>query len=707
MVVSGNYFDVLGVGTALGRPIIASDDRPGAAGVAVLSDRAWHRRFAGDPGVIGRSVTINGQPYTITGVAAPGFDGALAPLVPDVWVAWNAPGLVPSPGRTGSSQSQDRSGHMIGRMQANVIRSQVQADLSTLAATRAQASPQANRSATMTVYPADTLGDEFRGPAAAFVGLLFAVVGLVLLIACINLATLLLARSTARTREICIRLSLGASRRRLIRQLLTESLVVSLLGGILAFVLATVAARAIETAIASVPTPIPLGLDLSFDWRVIAFTAALVISTTMFFGLAPALRAAKTEVLRGLKDAPAMAGPSRSRLRAVLVTTQVAMSAVLLIVGAVLIRSMITARAIDRGFVAEGILTASVDLDTRGYSAERGAQIYEQLLERGQALPGIQSVSAIDIVPLTLSNSTAVLLKEGQAPPTPERVGELEHVYLTGVTRGHFRTLGIPLLAGRDFDAGDGAERPLVIIVNETLARRFWPGENPIGKRLRGWDGGNSVGPWMEVVGLAHDSKYVTVGESPRAFVYRPLAQSYTPVPTLLVKTAGAPMTVLPALRAAVHSIDPELALFNVSTLEAATSLSLVPIQAAALLAGGLGVVALLLVAMGLYGVVSHLVRQRTREIGIRMALGAQSGAVVRHLAGQGLRWTVIGLALGIGASLLLTRLLGSLLYGVSATDAISFIGIAGLLTATAYLASYIPARRATRIDPVSTLRYE
>ena len=557
------------------------------------------------------------------------------------------------------------------------------------------------------MYPPNTLADEFQGGAAAFVGLLFTVVGLVLLIACVNLATLLLARSTARTREISIRLSLGATRRRLIFQLLTESLLVSAVGGVVAFGLAASAGWMLENAVATLPTPIPLGLNLGFDWRVVVFTGVLVLATTLLFGLTPAMRSAKTDVLRGLKDAPSMAGPTRSRLRAMLVTAQVAMSAVLLIVGAVLVRSMVTAGAIERGFVTEGVLTAAIDVETRGYTPERGVKFYEQLLEQIEAAPGVLAASAIDIVPLTLSNSTTTLLKEGQTPPPPERAGDLEPVYFTSVTPGHFKTLTIPLLAGRDFNASDGTGRAGVAIVNETMARRFWPGESPIGKRVRSWDWRDSLGPWIEVVGLARDSKYVTVGEAPRAFMYRPIAQEYTPIATLLIKTSGDPMHVLPTLRSRVQALDPDLPLFNVSTLEAATSLSLLPVQAAATVAGGLGVVALLLVAVGLYGVVSHLVRQRTREIGIRMALGAQPGAVVRQLAGQGMRWTLIGMALGIGASLLLTRLLASLLYGVSATDAISFVAIAALLFCSAYAASYLPARRATRIDPLSTLRYE
>jgi predicted permease len=388
-------------------------------------------------------------------------------------------------------------------------------------------------------------------------------------------------------------------------------------------------------------------------------------------------------------------------------TAQVAMSVVLLIVGAVLVRSLLSARAIDRGFDSTGVLTVSLDLETRGYTAAQGGAFYEQLLDRLEATPLVGAANAIDIVPLTLSNRTASLLKDGQPPPPPDRPDALPPVYVAAVSRGHFRTMSIPLIGGRDFTPDDRSGRPEVAIVNETLAHRYWPGENPVGKRLRNWNGGEDFGPWIEIVGLARDSKYVTIGEDPKAFMYRPLSQDYAPATALLLKSAGDPAAAIAAVRSAIRELDPELPVFNASTLDAVTALSLLPIQAAALLAGALGIVALVLVAIGIYGVVSYVVRQRSREIGIRMALGAQPTTVVSQLANQGLRMTAIGLVAGLGASLLLTRFLAGLLYGVAATDALSFAGISALLIVTVYLAAYFPARRATAIDPVQTLRYE
>ncbi len=700
MTVTGNYFHVLGVSAALGRPLQSSDDVQGAPGVAVLSDRAWRARFAASPRTIGQTMAINGHPFTIVGVAPASFDGMLTPLAPELWIAWNGPAFA----ATGTEGPALRSGHMVGRLRDHVSRAQAQADLSTLATARAQAT-QSNSSGMVTVYPATTLGDEIQGGAAAFVSLLSAIAGLILLIACVNLATLLLARATTRGREIGIRRALGAGRGRLIRQLLIEHLPLSLAGGAIAFAIALAATRALTAW--TPPAPVPLALDLHLDWRVMTFLVALALASTVALGLAPALHSSRTEALTGLREGASTTTPGRSRLRALLMTAQVGMSTLLLITGAVLVRSVFSAQAIDPGFDAEGVVAATVDLETRNYAPEQGARFYEQLLTRLESTGGVRAATIVDIVPLTLSNSTRALLKEGQAPPPPDRGGDLPLVYATGVTRGHFQTMTIPLLTGRDFTGADTIGRPNVAIVNATLARLFWPGESALGKRVRNWEGGNSFGPWMEVVGVARDSKYVTVGEDPKAFLYQPLAQAYTPSGTVLVKGTGDAQSLLPVLRATVRDIDPELPVFNANTLAAVTGLSLLPVQFAAAAAAGLGVVALVLVAIGIFGVVSYVVRQRTREIGIRMALGAQPGMVVQQLTGQGVRLTIIGLALGLAVSALATRLLGRLLYGVGATDAFSFAAVAALLVLTVALAAYVPARRATRIDPISTLRYE
>jgi putative ABC transport system permease protein len=693
LAVSGNYFNALGVPAAIGRPILPADDRPDAPG-AVLSDRFWRFRWASNPGVLGQTVTLNGRSATIVGVAPAAFSGTMAPLLPDVFVAVTQP-------RHGTEIS---SVQMIGRLRPGVAIGESQADLATLAASLVrEAAPDRRGRPMLTVYAARTLVPEIAMPAAIFAGVLLVVVGLVLLLACVNIANLLLSRSAARTREIGIRAALGASRRRLLQQLLTESLLLSAVGGAGAAILAVAAARPIAAAAGALPAPAPIGLSFAVDWWLVAAALTLSLLTTVAFGLIPALQSSKHDVLPALKDGAATAGPRQSRLRAVFLTTQVAMSTLLLVLAALFVRGLVSAQTLDRGLVTDGVLAASIDLESAGYSPDRGALVYEQFRERLEQTPGITAATIVDIVPLTLSNRANEMVRDGQS-----EAADAPLVYRNRVTPGHFRTLGIPLVLGRDFDARDRAQGTAVAIVNETLARRFWPGENPLGKRFRErTDRESPASPWFEVVGVARDSKYVTVGEDPKPFMYRPMAQEYTPAGVVMVKTQGNAADALPLVRAAAAAIDPNLPLFSVMTLDAATNVSLLPVKIAAMVAGTLGALALILGAIGLYGVMSYLVRQRTREIGIRMALGAQRGAVIDLVTRNGMRWTSIGLVFGLAVSLAVAKVIAGFLYGVGPADPIAFIGIALLLIATAYVACYIPARRASRIDPLAALREE
>ena len=690
--VSGNYFNALGVPTAIGRPILPADDRADGPGVVVISDRFWRLRWAANPGVLGQTITLNGRPAAIIGVAPSAFTGTLAPFIPDVFVPVTQP-------RHGGEVS---SVQLIGRLRPGVAIGEAQADLMTLAAAMVVGPAPDRPRPVITVYWARTLAPEIAMPAAVFTGVLLAVVGLVLLLACVNIANLLLSRSAARTREIGIRTAVGASRSRLVRQLLTESLLLGAAGGAAASLLAMAVARPIAAAAGSLPSPAPIGLAFVVDWRLIAAAVGLSLVTTVAFGLVPALQSSNHDVLPALKDGAATAAPKQSRLRAVFLTTQVAMSTLLLVLAALFVRGLVSAQTLDRGLVTDGVLAASIDLESAGYNQARGAIVYEQLLERLERTPGLTSANIVDIVPLTLSNRADGMVSEDHR----ERV-DATLVYRNRVTPGHFRTLGIPLVVGRDFDARDRAEGTAVVIVNETLARRFWPGENPIGKRLREFTDRGAPRPWFEVVGIARDSKYATVGEDPKPFMYRPMAQDYTPAGTVMVKTRGNAADALPLVRAAVADIDPNMALFSVMTLDSATSISLLPVKVAATVAGTLGVLALILGAIGLYGVMSYLVRQRTREIGIRMALGAERGTVVGLVTGHGMRWTGIGLVLGLAASFAVAKLIGGFLYGVGPADPTAFVGIALLLIGTAYVACYIPARRASRIDPLVALREE
>ena len=364
-----------------------------------------------------------------------------------------------------------------------------------------------------------------------------------------------------------------------------------------------------------------------------------------------------------------------------------------------------SAYTVDRGLVTEGVLTASVDLESAGLTPERGVAFYDRLRDRLEETPGIAATNIVDVVPLMLSNRANEMVKETVGSAATGIDAGL--VYQNIVSPGHFLTLGIPLVAGRDFDARDRTGATPVVIINETLARRLWPNESPVGKRLRQRDGRDSFGPWLEIIGIARDSKYVSVGEDPKPFMYQPLAQVYKSAATILVKSKGSAMDALPAVRTAVGALEPNLAIFSVMTLDAATSISVLPVKVAAWLTAALGALALILGAIGLYGVMSCLVRQRTREIGIRMALGAHSGAVVRLITRQGMRWTAIGLALGLGAAFSVARLIAGFLYGIGPTDPLAFGVITLLLTATAFAACDVPARRASRLDPLVALRDE
>lgn len=683
--VSGNYFPALGVSITRGRTIAPSDDHESATAVVVLSDRWWRVRF-GERDVLGQTLTINGRAHTVVGIASREFTGTMAPLVPDAWVPLAQ-----------SIRGSDSSVQIIGRLQAGVSVDQAQAELVTIAAVGESPPRDAEAPPMVSVYKARALVPEFAVPAGIFAGLLLVVVAVVLLLACVNIANLQLARSADRAREISVRLAVGASRLRLVRQLLTESLLLSLIGSTAAAFLAFVAARPLAALVASIPSPVPLALSFTVDWGLVLAAIGLATVTAVACGLIPAMQSSKTNVLPALKETAVVAPPGQSRLRATFMTAQVALSTVLLIVAGLLVRGLMNAHTVDRGLVTDGVLMATVDLQSAGHSAERGVAVYEQLRTRLEQTPGVAAASVAELVPLMLSN----------------RAGEMttgSHttlVYQNAVSPGHFRTLGIPLAAGRDFNSADRPGGTPVIIVNETLARRFWPNESPVGKRIRQRTGLETFGPWLEVIGVARDSKYVTAGEDPKPFMYESLAQAYSASANLLVKSRGRAADAVPLLHEVVSAVDPNLALFGVTPLERATNISLLPVQVAASLSAALGVLALALGTIGLYGVMSYLVRQRTRELGIRIALGAQSATVVRLITRQGMRWTVIGLVLGLSAAFGIAKLLAGFLYGVGPADPIAFGTITLVLAATALAACYIPARRASRIDPLVALRNE
>lgn len=700
-IVSGDYFPLLGVTPAIGRLLAPSDDRPGAPPAVVLSHAFWKRRFGGAPDVIGRAMVVNDQPFTIVGVAGERFTGLMTPLVSDLWVPLAADPLL-RPALDPAARVEATSLHLVGRLEPGIDRTRVEADLDTIGRQLRAAAGQSDQGPAVSVYDATVLHPEIAQPVSVFLAVLMTLVALVLLIVCANVANLVLARASGRHSEFAIRQSLGAARTRLVWQLLTENLLLSLAGAAGGLLLAFWSTRLLMAA--QLPTPFPIALDLSLDVRVLTFTIVAAVAATLAFGLTPALSATRIDLVGAIKGTGGDS-PRHSRLRPAFLVAQVSMSVMLLVIAGLFVRSFQNARSAGTGFDAAHVLVASIDLETRGYSGARGRDFVRSLLERLDTSADVVSATALDIVPVTLSNRTIQMLRDGDVEPGPGQPAPTPQIYANAVSPGHFRTLNIGMVAGRDFTSLDDAAGPPVAIVNEMLARQFWPGRSAVGQRLRPSGSGANANDFIEVVGVARDSKYVTVGEAARPFLYRPLAQQYTPRVTILVRSAGTPGAVLSTIRREIRALDSGLAVFNVSSLADATSISLVPARVAGDLLGALGLLALALAALGIYGVLSFLVRARTREIGVRVALGATPRAVTSMVVRQAMTWTAIGAVIGMTASFLLTQFLETLLYGISPTDPATFGGVALLLLLVTLLAAVIPALRASRLDPLVALR--
>jgi predicted permease len=673
MLVSGNYFTTIGVPAAIGRTLAPEDAKPGAAEVIVLSDAGWHRFFGADRGVIGKTVFINGTPRTVVGITPDWFKGTLSPMVPQIY----------APKIEGASPFRV---DLLGRLKPGVSPAQARADLSRIAA---QLTTQDRQRRGIEIYPAKVLVPVLFRPFSLFATVFVVIVTVVLMIVCDNIAILILARSAARRREIGIRLALGASRSRLLPQLLVESLLLCAAGGVIGMYLAYVTARFVTQIY--LPVPMPFALTFNFDWRVVLFAVGTCFVTTLFCGLAPALQSLRLDVLSALKGEGQADG---SRVRSRLIVSQMTLSTTLLITAAVLTHSVMLPVDQDRGFVSDGVLLSTINIGAPGYTPQRRLTFLQTLLQRVEREPGVVSATIVDNIPLANNNPID--------PTELQSGGRTERVYLNHISRGLFQTLNIPLLAGRDFNMADTATTTGVGIVNETLARHFWPGENPIGKRLQSTDGSP-----IEVVGLARNSKYEAIDESEKPFLYRPMTQDPILLPTFLIKATGDPSTILSAVRTRIAEMDPELVPYNVITFNDRLGLSTLMHRAVASVSGSLGLLALALSAIGIYGTMSFLVQLRRREIGIRMALGASPWSVVKLVTNQGMIWTATGLALGVIGGLGATLLLSRFLYGVVVTDPFAFILALLTLGGSAYLACYLPARRATRVDSLALLRDE
>jgi predicted permease len=694
-LVSGNYFSTVGVPLALGRGIAPGEDEVlGRDAVAVLGNGLWRKRFNADPAIAGKTVVLNARPYTVVGVAAPGFTGTDSGIISDFWapLAMQAE-LLPE-----LSQDRDsRTSYWLtinGRLRPGVSLEQAVAAMNVVNKRMHDTYRKSRRLEPITLKVSGGVPGE-RGMITGFLTLLMAVVGLVLLIACANVANLMLARAVGRQQEISIRLAVGASRGRLIRQLLVESVLLSLLGAACGFVLAFYAARALATF--PLPIPFPIAFNLTPDLRVLAFTAALAVATGILFGLAPALAATRQDLISAIKRAAPGSGVFRSfGLRNLLVTLQVALSVVLLIGSGLFLRSLQRAASMDLGIRPENVLTLAVDPRANGYSEERLRDFLTQLDQRVTSLAGVRSMSAVDLMPLSFAEAGRQFSAGGRESGAG----------IFSVLPRYLETMGIPLLRGRDFDpARDLKSRSL--IVSQTLARRLFGDQNPIGRTVR--SGKSDV---FEIIEVAGDAKTVTLGEDTGACAYLYLPRDAATVTsmfglTILVKTTGNPARLLRPVHNEIEALDRNLAVFNGGTLSTHVARAFVVPRLCAILFGVFGAVGLTLACVGLYGVVSYSVRSRTREIGIRMALGAAGPAIMRLVLRQAFTLVAAGLAVGLVAAFAVSRFVASLLYGVSATDGVTFLAVPLVLAGAALLAAVVPARRACAVDPMRAVQAE
>jgi macrolide transport system ATP-binding/permease protein len=711
--VSANYFDVLRVTVERGRSFLPEEDQtPGAAPVAVISHQLWQDHFGNDSDVIGKTVVLNGQQFTIVGVAPPGFVGTEEAFPRDIWVPLSMRTQLRS-GTIGVGANQnpltDRNARwftIMARLKSGVSLRQAQTRMDFVAAQLASAHPETNANRHITVYAAGNGRPFFRTMLLPVTWILLATVGLVLLIACANVANLLLARSTARRKEIAIRLALGASRGRLVRQLMTESVLLAFVGGCAGLVLSIWVTNLLMALKPSVP--LPININVRADWRVLVFTFLFSLVAGIVFGLVPALQASKPELVPVLKDERSAFGHRHTlfSLRNILVIAQVAMSLVVLVAAGLFLKSLRNAQTISPGFDATQVVTMSLATGSQGYDETKSRLFYQQLVNRVQSLPGVQAASIAQSAPLSFFYAPALAaptIVEGHEPPAGENPPIIGN---NTVGPNYFQTLGIPLLRGRDFTAEVQQGTPSVVIINETMAHSFFANQEPIGRRLRVMRRGERPVS-CEIIGVVRESKYLSLGEDPVPFLFLPFSQNPSPVMTLLVRADGNPKSLIAAVRHEVKGLDDNLPPFNVVTLAENIDISLFPARFGALLLGGFGLLALVLATVGIYGVMSYSVSQRTHEIGIRMALGAQVNNVLRLVVGQGMVLASIGMAIGLAAAFALTRVVKNLLYGVSATDLATFAVITVLLFVVALLACYIPARRATKVDPLVALRYE
>jgi putative ABC transport system permease protein len=690
VAVAGDFFAVLNAQPAAGRVFSAADEQQGRKNLVVISHGLWQRSFGSDPKIVGRQVTLDATGYTVVGVMPPGFRFPLERNKTDYWVP-----LDPQ-----DETNRERGANYLSvtaRLKPGVTLAQAQAEMTAIASRLEQEYRDRNAGRGINLVP---LHDALTGNLRRALFVLLAAVGFVLLIACTNVANLQLARAASRSRELAIRSALGAGRGRIVRQLLSESLLLAALGGALGLLLA---AWGVDLLTAALPDDIPRAGDLGLDARVLGFTIAITLLTGLAFGCAPAWQASRAELTEALKEGGRGVSGGRSRLRSLLVVTEVAFSLMLLIGAGLLLQSFRRLLAVNPGFNPQGVLTATIALPSGTYGEEaRQAAFFQQALSRVAALPGVAAAGVVDPMPLGGSMAMNSFSIEGRPPLS---AGERPATHSRVISAAYLQAIGIPLLRGRALAERDDAAAPRVLLINESFARRFFPNEDPLGQRIRLTIAPNFV---AEVVGVVGDVKHRSLDREAGPEAYVSYLQVPTPIMSLIVRAAaGEPLQLAPSVRQAIAQVDKDQPLADVKPLAAWLDESVARQRFNLWLLAVFAVVALLLAASGIYGVISYAVTERTHEIGIRVALGAQRQDVLRLVVGQGLALTLAGVGVGVVGALALTRWMTELLFGVTPTDPLTYVGVAALLVSVALLACYLPARRATKVDPMIALRCE
>lgn len=702
--VTGNYFTMLGVKPFLGRLILPSEGQTvGADPVIVLGYDYWRTHFGSDPNVVGEGVSIDGHAFTIVGVAPESFHGLNSIVSMQAYLPM---GMTTVEGDVKDDFMADwnaRSFIVFGRLKPGVSLEQAQTTLNVIAQRIAEEHPQDEKDLALSVFP-ELLARPVplpHNPILAVSALFLGLSALVLLLACFNVGNLLLVRATVRQREMAIRAALGGTRSRLVRQLLTESLILAFLGGGAGILIGEWGSALIGSI--NFHTDLPIFLNFSFDWRVFVFALAAAALTGIIVGIVPALRASRGDLTEVLHEGGRTVSGAHQKLRSVLVVAEIAGSLVLLIVAALFTRSLQAAQKMDLGFDPRGVLNLTMDPSEVGYSDAQGKEFYKQLLERARALPGAESASLAFSVPMGDTYTSKTINVPGYTPPAGQPAPTVGN---NVVSPGYFETMRMPLVRGRAFTEADDEKSPRVAIVNQTMAARFWPHRDVVGMTFSAVENPKEV---YRIVGVAKNARYTSIFEEDEAYFYVPLAQSYVSMETLQIRGGGKPGSMAAEAQKAIQGLAPALSVFNVQTMDDAlgSGQGFLVFRLGAALAAALGLLGLALVLVGVYGVVSYTASQRTHEIGIRMALGARPAQIRKLVFRQGIILVISGLGVGLLGALAASRVVGNFLVGVSAVDPVIWGGVAALLAAVTLAACYIPARRATRVDPMIALRYE